>query len=139
MGAEFVSFIAVRVSIWSSTLGHFVYIGAILLAWPGLLGGSQHNIFRTRSLSAGVASEVMVKGRLFFCFHASSQIFMHGSLMQVGKASDDRRRGKQLSACSLDSSYGQLIGQQGNGLDFRVCKIIGGSVPNNLRACKVIW
>ena len=63
------------VSIWWSTLGHFEYTGAILLAWPGLLGGSQHNIFRTRSLSAGVASEVVVREVFFFGFHASSKIF----------------------------------------------------------------
>ena len=53
-------------------------------------------------------------------------------------ASDVRRRGKQFRACSLDSFYGQSIGQQGNGLDFNVCKIIGGSVSNKLRACMAI-
>ena len=64
MGAEFLSCIAIWVSISSSTLGRFVYIGAILLASPGLLGCGQHNILRTRTFSTGVASEDVVNGRL---------------------------------------------------------------------------
>ena len=90
------------VSIWWSTLGHFEYTGAILLALPGLLGGSQHNIFRTRSLSAGVASEVVVR-EFFFWLSCKFQN------LSAGFASDERRREKQLNACSFDSSYGKLF------------------------------
>ena len=64
--------IALRVSIWSSILGHFIYTESILLPCPRLLGGKQHNIFHTRSLSAGVANEVLAKGG-FFCLLAFLQ------------------------------------------------------------------
>ena len=70
------SCIAIWASISSSTLGRFVYIGTILLASPGLLGCGQHNIFRARTFSTGIASEDVVNGRLlyFLCFHTSFKI-----------------------------------------------------------------
>ena len=39
-----------------------------MLASPGLLGCGQHNIFRARTFSTGIASEDVVNGRLLYFF-----------------------------------------------------------------------
>ena len=89
-------------------------------------------IVSIRSFFTGIVSESMVRGKLFFFFKLTSFCFSGGldiyneqsptppsvpigyrckfPSLSVGFASDDMRRGKQLSVCPLHSAYDQLIG-----------------------------